>query len=113
VNLKVHVTMLLILDPLIALGLVDNRDEVSEIIKSEDDDGSGLLEFDEFLRIMKSGNSSSKGASEKTIKIYNFFKSLTTGKFNKSGKELIFRLFISGYRRTKILNAMMGDTPSK
>ena len=45
--------MWLILDPLIALGLVDNREEVSAIIESEDDDGSGLLEFDEFLRIMK------------------------------------------------------------
>lgn len=99
---------------MIALGLVDNRDEVDQIVQDVDDDGTGKIEFDEFVKIIKTGNSTSKGgASENTVKIYNFFKSLTTGKFNKKGKELIFKLFISGYRRTKILNAMMGDTPGK
>lgn len=65
------------------------------------------------MEIIKNGGSTSKTTSEKAVKIYNFFKSLTSGKFNKSGKELIFSLFISGYRRQKILNAMMGDTPAK
>ena len=79
------------LDPLIALGLVDNREEVESIVKEVDEDGTGKIEFEEFLEIIKNGNSNAKGASEKTVKIYNFFKQLTTGKYNTDGKELIFK----------------------
>jgi hypothetical protein len=63
------------------------------------------------LGIIKNGNSNSskKKASEKTIKIYKFFKSLTSGKFDRKDKELIFPLFIAKYRREKILEAMMSD----
>ena len=45
--------MNLIIDPLIALGLVDTRDEVENIVKEVDDDGTGKIEFDEFLTIIK------------------------------------------------------------
>ncbi len=60
-------------------------------MKEVDDDGTGMIEFPEFLEIIKIGNSNAKGASEKTVKIYNFFKSLTTGKFNPDGQDLIFK----------------------
>ncbi|CAI2368778.1 unnamed protein product [Moneuplotes crassus] len=100
-------------DPLIALGLVDNRDEVQKIVNDVDDDNTGMIEFNEFLEIIKIGNSNAKDASDKTVKIYNFFKSLTTGKFNPEGKELIFKLFISKYRREQILNSMMSKNPNE
>ena len=79
-------------DPLIALGLVDNRDEVQEIVNDVDEDGTGKIEFDEFLEIIKNGNSTAKGASDKKVKIYQFFKNLTSGKFKQNGKEVLFKL---------------------
>ena len=36
-------------EPLIALGLVDNRQQVQNIVQLIDDDQSGLIEFEEFL----------------------------------------------------------------
>lgn len=97
--MKVIIKLNYLSDPLIALGLVENREEVEQIVLEVDDDGTGKIEFEEFLDIIRNGNSTAKGASEKTIKIYQFFKSLTTGKFSKKDKELIFTLFISRYRR--------------
>lgn len=86
---------------------------MQEIVDEVDDDDTGKIEFNEFLEIIKNGNSNTKGTSEKQVKIYQFFKNLTAGKFKQNGKEFLFKLFISGYRRTKILDAMMGDTQLK
>lgn len=44
-------------DPLIALGLVDNRQQVQRIVQMIDDDGSEMIEFPEFLKIIKMGGS--------------------------------------------------------
>ena len=44
-------------DPLIALGLVDNRQQVQSIVQMIDDDGSEMIEFPEFLKIIKMGGS--------------------------------------------------------
>ena len=44
-------------DPLIALGLVDNRQAVQKIVQMVDDDGSEMIEFAEFLAIIKGGSS--------------------------------------------------------
>ena len=38
-------------DPLIALGLVDSRKQVENMVYSIDDDGN--IEFDEFLKLVK------------------------------------------------------------
>ena len=38
-------------DPLIALGLVDTREEVEEMVMEADDDGE--IEFEEFLTLVK------------------------------------------------------------
>lgn len=43
-------------DPLIALGLVDNRQQVQQIVELVDEDGSGVIEFGEFLSIIKGGS---------------------------------------------------------
>ena len=74
-------------DPLIALGLVENRAQVQKIVDAVDDDGTGNIEFKEFLSIIKGGNSASnageesQGASmdENTKAIYEFFKKLVSG----------------------------------
>ena len=42
-------------DPLIALGLAESKEKVAEIIKEVDTDGSGQIEFNEFLSIIKKG----------------------------------------------------------
>ncbi len=42
-------------DPLIALGLVENRQQVQEIVDLVDEDGSNQIEFGEFLSIIKGG----------------------------------------------------------
>lgn len=72
-------------DPLIALGLVDNRQQVQQIVQLVDEDGSKMIEFNEFLAIIKNGsrsNNRSSGLSgnQGTSAIFDFFKKLTTGK---------------------------------
>lgn len=42
-------------DPLVALGLVENRAQVQNIIKLLDEDGSGQIEFNEFREMVKGG----------------------------------------------------------
>ena len=46
-------------DPLIALGLVENRQQVQEIVDLVDEDGSNQIEFGEFLSIIKGGSNNS------------------------------------------------------
>ena len=46
--------------------------------------------------------------------IFDFFKSLTTGKLQKEDEQDIpFQLFISGQRRQKLLDSMMATDPAK
>lgn len=54
-------------EPLIGLGFADTRDDVQEMIDDVDDDGSGQIEFAEFLLIIKGSDTGSK--SEKSEKI--------------------------------------------
>lgn len=42
-------------DPLIALGLVKDRQQVEKIIREVDDDDTGAIEFQEFLKIISLG----------------------------------------------------------
>jgi Ca2+-binding EF-hand superfamily protein len=55
--------------PLIGLGIADTREEIEQMIVEVDEDGSGKIEFDEFLQIIKNSD-----ANEKTAKINKFFK---------------------------------------
>lgn len=61
-------------EPLIGLGFADNREEVKQMIELVDQDGSGQIEFPEFLSIIKNSD-----GSEKTAKINKFFKDMTSG----------------------------------
>ena len=85
-------------DPLIALGLVDSRQEVDKIVQEVDDDGTGMIEFGEFLSIIKGG---SKNKSDDTDK-----------KDNSAAIKHFLRilLFISGMRRRHILAAILRNS---
>ena len=107
-------------DPLIALGLVDNRQQVQSIVKLVDDDQSEMIEFEEFMNIIKMGGTKTKqdGGSHIDVNvskvakvknkadsfneeeglgaIYQFFKDLTDGKLKIDNNDKIpFSLFIS------------------
>lgn len=77
-----------------------------------------MIEFAEFLSIIKGGSSSGAKDTSKddgTGAIYKFFKDLTSGSMQIDGTDNIpFSLFISAQRRRKILNAMWSsDDQSK
>jgi Ca2+-binding EF-hand superfamily protein len=67
-------------EPFIALGLVNNRDEIKDLVAIVDQDGNGEIEFDEFLmviRVIKKNNLSNQSS------IYEFFKDIISGDFSK------------------------------
>jgi len=73
-----------------------------------------MIEFEEFISIIKGGSAAAKDTKVKdngTGAIYNFFKQLTSKKFIKKNENMPFKLFISHFRRQKILDSMMGATP--
>ena len=59
---------------MIGLGFADSREEVIELVNSVDSDGSGQIEFDEFLLIIKNSDGNAK-----TAKINKFFKDMSNG----------------------------------
>jgi centrin-2 len=71
--------------PLIGLGFVDTREDVQELLDAVDLDGSGQIEFDEFLIIIKSAD-----GDERTSKINKFFKDLSGGMVSEEQKSLSF-----------------------
>lgn len=86
-------------DPLIALGLADSRQQVEEMVKSVDFDGSGSIEFEEFLTILK--------GSRGNAAIANFFKGLIEGTLIKDAKTLPFKLVVSAFRRKMLMDSLM------
>ena len=68
-----------LVDPLIALGLVDNLKQVEEMVMEMDDDGN--IEFPEFLQLVKGGKKTkqkmqpflNKDENEDQDIIFNFF----------------------------------------
>lgn len=93
-------------DPLIGLGFAETRQEVQDMIDSVDEDGSGQIEFEEFLGIIKGSN-----ATDKTIKINKFFKDMTTGKLASEG--ISFSMFVQKMRRDYLKDALMGENAAK
>ena len=81
-------------NPLIGLGFADTREEIQEMIDEVDEDGSGMIEFDEFLLIIK--NSNTKGNS-KTAKINKFFKDVSNNVLGS--KDLSFNIIVQNIRR--------------
>ena len=62
--------------PLIGLGLVDTVDQVANLVESVDEDGSGEIEFPEFISIINTKDGDNQSA------ITEFFKNLVGGKYN-------------------------------
>lgn len=77
------------------------------MIKLVDDDGSGMIEFQEFLGIIKNAD-----ANEKTAQINQFFKDMTSGKLS-GGEDLSFNLLVQKMRREHLMNALLGEEGQK
>lgn len=73
-------------DPLIGLGFADNKIQVQAMIDMVDEDGSGMIEFNEFLGIIKDSS------NPKTAKINKFFKDMAQGSL--AGADLSFNMLI-------------------
>lgn len=67
-----------------------------------DEDGSGMIEFDEFLTIIQDS-----GENEKTKLIRDFFKDLSKG--NLGTKEVSFPIFVCKERRKHLMKAIAID----
>lgn len=92
-------------DPLIGLGFADNRKQVEEMISLVDEDGSGQIEFGEFLGILQNQS------DERTLKINKFFKDMAGG--HLGSEDLPFNLLVQKMRRDYMMNAIMSTDPSK
>ncbi|CAD8086355.1 unnamed protein product [Paramecium sonneborni] len=96
-------------DPLIALGLVNSREEVEKIMNEVDEDGTNEIEFKEFLTIMRGVQKGNNDQGEKNP-IYDFFKKMSNGQLEKGmDKHIPFKLNVSLFRRKQILNAITSD----
>lgn len=76
------------------------------MIDSVDDDGSGMIEFQEFLGIIKNSDGNAK-----TTKINQFFKDMTSGKL--AGEDLSFNLLVQKLRREHLMNAILSGDAGK
>ena len=70
------------------------------MIVAVDDDGSGMIEFGEFLGIIKNSD-----GNEKTMAINKFFKDMTSGKL--AGDDLSFNLLVQKLRRDYMMDAIL------
>ena len=71
-----------------------------------DIDGSGQIEFNEFLLIIKLSN-----ADEKTAKINKFFKDMTQGVLVVEG--LSFNQIVASTRRAYMMDAILCTHPER
>ena len=88
--------------PLIGLGLVDSIEEVEELVELVDEDGSGEVEFNEFVDIILN-----KCGDEKADTITTFFKNLTSGVYETH--SLSFTNWVLKERRSHLINAILLD----
>ncbi|CAG9318153.1 unnamed protein product [Blepharisma stoltei] len=94
-----------LMEPMLALGLAENKEQVQTLFNQVDKDHSGEIEFNEFLSIVRRGEHNSP--------IGNFFQGITSGKIMPGSKNLPFKLVVSNYRRKMIMEAVMGNDLSR
>ena len=96
-------------EPFISLGLANSKDDVNELINSVDDDGSGRIEFDEFLRII---HNKSKKKEKGNEKITSFFKNLANNNVSKEHNlaEFSFKTSMNILRRENLLKAFLSSS---
>ena len=99
-------------EPFISLGLAYNREEINNLISSVDDDGSGRIEFGEFLRII---HNRSKIKSQGNKKITTFFKQLANDKLGGDSdlKHFSFKTIMDIMRRKNLLKAFLSKNPEE
>lgn len=100
-------------EPFISLGLAYSRDEVDDLIKTVDDDGSGKIEFDEFLRII---HNKSKKKAKGNEKITNFFKNLANNNISSKESDLhhfSFKTVMGILRRNNLLKTFLSKNDSE
>ena len=97
-------------DPFMALGLVDSRRQVENMVREIDEDGN--IEFEEFLKIVKGGDKTkatllkhcNKDENNDIDVIFDFFKKLTAGEVSDNKDMKIgFSIYFTQERRKKIL----------
>lgn len=93
-------------EPLIGLGFVDTVDEVDKLIQAVDDDGSGCIEFPEFLSIIKSNE-----GGEQTRAIKRFFEGLAKGQYGNM--NLAFSNYVLERRRRSLIDAIKANDEAK
>lgn len=94
-----------LMEPMLALGLAENKEQVQQLFSQVDKDQSGEIEFNEFLAIVRRGEHNSP--------IGNFFRGITKGKLMPGSNLLPFKLVVSNYRRKMIMDAVMGNDPAQ
>ena len=97
-------------EPFISFGLAYNREEINNLISSVDDDGSGRIEFSEFLRII---HNKSKLKTQGNKKITTFFKQLANDKLGGDSdlKHFSFKTIMDIMRRKNLLKAFLSKNP--
>lgn len=94
-------------EPFISFGLAFSRDEINTLIASVDDDGSGRIEFPEFLRII---HNKSKLKTKGSENITKFFKQLANDELGDKHTDLKhfgFKTIMGIVRRQNLLNAFL------
>ena len=87
-------------EPLLALGLVENKKQVYEMMIKVDTNKSGLIEFEEFIKIIKQNS----GVNDTLVM---FFKDLSNDKLLEDMNGLPFSLMLSNKRREFMMQGCM------
>ena len=91
---------------------MDTIQEVDEIMKIIDSDGSNTIEFDEFFDVFKA-----KNQPRKSLMIFNSVTSIIIKyliEFKEKGKNsevLPFSLYVSQERRKKLISGFLYNNP--
>ncbi|KAF4677320.1 hypothetical protein FOL47_002248 [Perkinsus chesapeaki] len=93
---------------MVALGLAEKRSDVEKMLSGVDEDESGVIEFYEFLSILRKGHGSSDPSFSAMFKV---FKSLIRGNLGDT-ENLGFKFLTSMYRRQRLMDAMMAKRKS-
>ena len=91
-------------NPLIGLGFAECKEEIQLMVDEIDKDGSGQIEFDEFLLLLKNTST-----SENTAKIKQFFVDLANGNMLTDGVS--FNTIVQQIRRAYMMDAVIGQDP--
>jgi len=73
--------------PLVGLGFANSRQDIEDMMALVDEDGSGQIEFDEFLQIIKNCHT-----DKRTAQIHRFFKDMSNGTLGD--KNISFSVFV-------------------